>query len=203
MKQVYLIFLIFLLSCSTKEIQEIDYGYGPLATGCPDAVYPDWKSSPYVLPFPVGKSYKVDLSNCSGSYHSEGLPDEFATDFNMPIGTEITCSRAGTVVYVQESGKDYNHPNNLVIVDHGDKSYAEYMHLTENGASVKVGDQVKQGDLIGYSGATGLAGYPHLHFVVAKNSYSWPYVSIPVTFSNTVSNERGLKAYTVYEAFPY
>ncbi len=197
--------VIFILSCSksTNVKNDEDIQEGPVAKGCPDTDYPDWKSSPYVLPYPVGEAYKVKLSNCSGSYHSAGMPDEFAIDFVMDIGTLITASRPGLVVYIQESGYDGSHPNNLVIVDHGDGTFAEYMHLTHNGALVKKGDYVEKGDDIGLSGSTGLAGYPHLHFVVAKDSWQWMYTSTPVTFSNTISNTRSLASETTYIAFPY
>jgi len=176
----------------------------PLARGCPNTDYPDWRISPYVLPYPVGKAYQIGLSNCSGSYHSEGKPDEFAIDFNMDIGTLITASRSGTVIYVEESGIDgHFHPNNLIVVDQGDSTFAHYMHLTKNGALVEVGDHVKKGDIIGLSGNTGFAGYPHLHFVVTKNSWKWPYKSIPVTFKNTIANSRSLASDYVYKAFAY
>ncbi len=171
--------------------------------GCPGVTYPDWVTSPYVLPFAAGETYRVELANCSSSYHSAQYPDRYAYDFVMDIGTPILASRAGRVVYVEESGRDFNHPNNLVVVDHGDATFAEYMHLTQNGAAVEVGDEVVQGDLIGYSGATGLAGYPHLHFIVVKDDPSWPYEGVPVTFSNTAPNPRGLASYTPYEALPY
>jgi len=42
------------------------------------------------------------------------------------------------------------------------------MHLTQDGATVTVGQGAGQGQLIGYSGAKGLAGYLHLHFVVTR-----------------------------------
>ena len=171
--------------------------------GCKDADYPDWETSPYVLPFAAGETYRVELANCSSSFHSSEYPDRFAYDFVMNIGTPITASRAGKVVYIEESGVDFRHPNNLVVVDHGDNTFAEYMHLTQDGAAVEVGDEVVQGDLIGYSGATGLAGYPHLHFIVVKDDPSWPYEGVPVTFGNTAPNPRGLASYTDYEALPY
>ena len=170
--------------------------------GCPAYNYPNWETSDYVLPFPVGKTYRVELANCSSSYHSAQYPDKFAYDFVMDIGTAITASRAGTVIHLEESGQDFNHPNNLVTIDHGDKTFAHYMHLTKNGAVVELGDQVKQGDLLGYSGATGLAGYPHLHFIVVKDDPSWPYQGLPISFSNTTANPRGLASYTDYEALP-
>lgn len=175
-----------------------------VADGCPGAGYPDWRSSDYVLPYPVGKSYGVDLSKGSGSYHSVGEPDQFAIDFAMTIGETITASRAGTVVFVEESGADGGFPNNLVIVRHNNNTYGQYMHLTRGGALVEVGQEVEPGDELGLSGATGLAGYPHLHFVVTSGgSFEYPYTSIPVTFRNTFANEHSLASGVVYPASEY
>ncbi len=174
----YLSLLIILILFTCIPVSESGYAANLSGAGCPGADYPDWKTSKYVLPYPVGKTYKVDLSNCSSSYHAAGNADQFAYDFNMAIGTLITASREGTVVAVVENGDDYTGTNNYVSVDHGDNTFATYMHLTKDGAAVKLGDSVKKGDTIGYSGATGLAGYPHLHLVVTKNTYAWPYVSI-------------------------
>ena len=177
----------------------------PTATpvvGCVDADYPDWETSPYVLPFPVGETYKVNLSNCSSSYHAAGRNDALAYDFAMAPGTLITAARAGTVIFVEERGKG-GERNNLVVVKHEDKTSAQYMHLQQNGALVEVGDVVEQGDEIGLSGATGLAGYPHLHFIVTKGSWKWPYKGVPVTFSNTTPNPTGLASNTEYTALPY
>lgn len=171
--------------------------------GCSGATYPDWNTSAYVLPFPVGQTYGVNLGNCSASYHSQGQPDEFAYDFGMEIGTVITASRPGTVVFVEESGFDGGFPNNLAVVDHGDGTLGAYMHLTHEGSRVEEGDEVTRGDTIGWSGNTGLAGYPHLHFVVVQSPGEWPYRSLPVTFRNTQPNPTGLASYTPYSALPY
>lgn len=190
------LFLTFLGSCNfSNEPLTLPYG-------CDGADYPDWESSDYVLPLKVGMKVRMGLTNCTGSFHSEGAPDAFASDFNVPIGTLITASRAGTVVEVEESGFDYNHPNNLVTVRHEDGSYAAYMHLTRNGAIAELNDVIAKGDSIGFSGATGLAGYPHLHFVVVEK-IEWPYVSLPITFKNTDANEKGLRPDGIYEAYPY
>lgn len=75
----------------------------PLSTpevtdGCPGATYAPWDASPYVLPVPVGITAQMDLTNCSGSFHSAGQPDQFAMDFRMSVGTVITAARAGRVV---------------------------------------------------------------------------------------------------------
>jgi len=207
--------LLLFTNCSVQEEKEIvtppitndtskTDRQGPIAKGCPNAKYPDWKTSPYVLPYPVGKAYDTELTNCTKSFHAEGQPDQFAYDFNMDVGTLITASRAGKIVFVEErGGLNGNFPNNIVVVDHGDDTFAEYMHLKYEGAIVKKGDTVKQGDPIGYSGQTGLAGYPHLHFIVVVESWEYPYFGVPVTFRNTLSNVRGLASNTRYEAFSY
>lgn len=184
----------FFLADLTPEIQ---------ANGCSGMDYPIWQNSPYVLPYPVSTGYKVNLNNCSNSYHAAGEPDALATDFNMTIGTCISAARAGKVIHVEESGFDGGFPNNLVVIRHEDATFAQYMHLTKDGAEVEVGDEVEQGDFIGLSGATGLAGYPHLHFIVTKNDWKYPYQGVPVTFSNTYANEKGLQTDRTYYAFSY
>ncbi len=171
---------------------------------CAAARYDDWEQSDYVLPYPVGKSYLISLAHCGGSYHAEGLPDQYATDFAIDIGTLVTASRDGVVVFVEESGIDGLFPNNLVIVEHSDGTFGQYMHLTTNGALVEKGEKVLQGQEIGLSGNTGLAGFPHLHFVVTKSgNYNYPYQSIPMNFRNTLANERGLAPGERYPAYEY
>ena len=99
--------------------------------------------------------------------------------------------------------KTGSHPNNLVVVDHGDDTFAQYMHLTQDGALVAVGDSVAVGDGIGLSGSTGLAGYPHLHFVVTRDGWRWPYDSTPIAFFNPEPAHALLEEQEEYEARPY
>ena len=168
--------------------------------GCDGQTYDTVADTPYVLPFPDGAAYRMNLGNCASSFHSPGSPDRYAYDFGMPIGTLITAARAGRVVHVVESGEDGGHPNNLVVVDHGDGTFAQYMHLTQSGADVSVGDDVAQGDAIGRSGATGLAGYPHLHFIVTSEAWPYPYDPVPVVFGNAEPAHRVLHQGVVYRA---
>ena len=211
MRYIMIIFLFFVcLSCKnddnfTGNCMDCVYSY---ANGCEGVFYPNWETSRHLLPYPVGQTYAIGLSHCSGSSHVVGEPDQFAIDIIMNIGTLVTASRKGTIMYVEESGLDYELPNNVVILRDEDGYFLQYQHLTYNGAIVEKGQFVEKGDPIGYSGASGIASYPHLHFVATD--YDWvnpygtnPYTSYPITFSNTSENPRSLIQGQSYKALSY
>jgi murein DD-endopeptidase MepM/ murein hydrolase activator NlpD len=168
-----------------------------------------WESSPYVLPYPVGAAFVVNQGNCSGFGHSGFW--KYGYDFTMAIGTLVTASRDGQVLYSEGRGRDGEYsPTNLVVIGHEDGTVAVYSHLTHAGALVSRGGLVRAGDAIGRSGNTGnTGGLPHLHLSVhpcAKlpglpngDDYSCP--TIPVTFRNTSPNPEGLVAGRSYTAF--
>lgn len=178
-------------------------------TACGDAVndivhngvcdgYEDWQNSDYVLPYPAGKSYKVTQGNCGSVSHIGS--QQYSYDFDMPIDSTIVAIRAGTVYEVIESNEDGNGcpDDNHVYVEHTDGTVAAYVHLTKDGATVSEGDSVNQSDVIGKSGSTGCASGPHLHLTVFKNrDFS---ESLPINFSNTNANPRGLRGDSSYTA---
>ncbi len=85
-------------------------------------------------------------------------------DFKMPIGTPIVATADGTVKKVAHHIKGYG---THIVLQH-DKVYeSKYAHLSK--INVKEGQQVKKGDIIGYSGNTGASMKPHLHYEVRKN----------------------------------
>lgn len=171
--------------------------------------YPSVESTPYVVPFAVGLRLQTGLANCSSSFHAAGQPDQFATDFDLPVGTPFVAARAGVVALVQEDqpslggGSSNGISGNAVMVDHGDGTTALYLHSPEDGIVVEVGDPVTQGDTLGVVGQSGLAGYPHLHFIVVEGSISFPYEGVPVTFGNALPADVPLMTYSVYEVLPY
>jgi murein DD-endopeptidase MepM/ murein hydrolase activator NlpD len=122
----------------------------------------------YSLPFQKGRSFAVH-QGYNGSFSHQG---ENSLDFTMPIGTEIYAARDGVVVKVVENNtqgcpdKSCASFNNLILIYHNDGTFSQYVHLNQNGAVVNEGDIVKENDLIGYSGQTGWANGPHLHFMV-------------------------------------
>ena len=166
-------------------------------------VYPDWQNSAYILPYPVGGSYRVSQANCTDYSHSGLL--SYAFDFEMPIGTSVAAARSGVVVHVIEEfldGDDEWYHSNLVRIGHGDGSYALYAHLTRNGALVEIGQSVVAGEIIALSGNTGYTlDLPHLHFQVAPCSFYENCGTLPVTFRNTAPNPHGLLYGLFYTAY--
>jgi hypothetical protein len=83
-------------------------------------------------------------------------------DFGVPTGTAVGAYSSGTVIQAGEAGD----AGIMVTIDHGNGIVTKYMHLSQ--LNVAVGDQVKPGQLIASSGATGAGTGPHLHFQVEE-----------------------------------
>ncbi len=84
-------------------------------------------------------------------------------DISAPNGTPIKATADGVVVFSgRTAGNGY-----LVIIEHGFGYSTLYAHNRLN--VVKVGQQVKRGDVIAYSGSTGNATGPHLHYEIWKD----------------------------------
>jgi murein DD-endopeptidase MepM/ murein hydrolase activator NlpD len=166
--------------------------------------YPAQAASPYVLPYPVGQSFVVGQGNCSSNNsHAFGTITQYAYDFLMPIGTPIVAARDGTVLLVEERWVDGNRTpgqENYINVTHADGSIAGYVHLTQFGALVAVGDAVRRGDQIGVSGDTGQSTAPHLHFHVQRCSGC---ETVALTFLNTRPHPNGLVEGQSYTAEAY
>lgn len=158
----------------------------------------------YILPYPVGKAYTCAQGFNSSYSHFGSF--KYAVDFEMPIGTVVTAARAGRVVYLVESYSDSDGTpghENVVIVMHGDSTYARYVHLTTNGGLVKENQLLMPGDTVGLSGNSGSTYLPHLHFDVTGSFTGQSDQTIPFDFMNTRSHPFGFQNGTVYEALPY
>lgn len=94
-------------------------------------------------------------------------------DFAAPYGSPVWVTAAGVVTKAGLTG-----PNgNLIEVDHGYGYRTAYAHLSQ--IKVKVGQVLKAGQLIGYSGSTGRSTGPHLHYAVFREGVlvdPFPYV---------------------------
>lgn len=121
-------------------------------------------SSPYGLridPFSLLKK----KSGVAAGGGKDGVKRSFhhGIDLSMPIGTPVKAARDGEIIKVSESRWGHGR---MVQILHEDGWSTVYSHNSK--ILVKVGDQVKQGDVIALSGNTGRSTGPHLHFEVRR-----------------------------------
>jgi len=87
------------------------------------------------------------------------------TDFAAPSGTPIMASGSGTVTRARWCGGG----GNCVKIKHNSTYETIYAHMKAFAKGIKEGRKVKQGQIIGYVGSTGLSTGPHLHYEVLVN----------------------------------
>ncbi len=87
------------------------------------------------------------------------------TDFAAPSGTPIMASGSGTVTRARWCGGG----GNCVKIKHNSSYETIYAHMKSFARGIKEGRKVKQGQIIGYVGSTGLSTGPHLHYEVIVN----------------------------------
>lgn len=98
---------------------------------------------------PVQKRYKAHLG----------------TDYAAPTGTDIRSVGDGTVIEARYTSAN----GNYVKIKHNGTYTTQYLHMSKIGKGIKPGTRVRQGQVIGYVGSTGLATGPHLCFRFWKN----------------------------------
>jgi len=106
----------------------------------------------------------------SGAVRTQGIHGYNAVDLAAPVGTPIVAAASGTVTIARTSG--YNGGYGLyVVISHPNGTQTLYAHMSNN-VSYQ-GEQVVQGQVIGYVGNTGRSTGPHVHFEVrgAKNPF--------------------------------
>lgn len=90
-----------------------------------------------------------------------GLPQMHSgVDFSNNIGTRVTASGDGTVIYTGVLGAY----GNIVEIDHGNGLVTKYAHLSK--LEVKTGEKVNRGQVIGLMGNSGRSTGPHLHYEI-------------------------------------
>ena len=96
-------------------------------------------------------------------YYGYKLRPHKGTDFAAPVGTPILATADGVVSKSEKRGGN----GNYVKIRHNGTYETQYLHMKSR--KVKVGEYVKQGDLIGYVGMTGNTGGPHVCYRFWKN----------------------------------
>jgi murein DD-endopeptidase MepM/ murein hydrolase activator NlpD len=80
------------------------------------------------------------------------------TDYAAPTGTPIMSTADGVIIAAQYTSAN----GNYVKVRHNSTYTTQYLHMSKIKPGIKNGEKVKQGDVIGYVGSTGLATGPHV-----------------------------------------
>ncbi|MGD8427109.1 MAG: M23 family metallopeptidase [Balneolaceae bacterium] len=104
-------------------------------------------------------------------------------DFRADIGSRIYSTGDGVVKYARRKGTF----GRLLIIDHGFGYETYYAHLSSFAKGIKPGAKVKRGDLVAFSGATGLVDGPHLHYEVHRNGK--PVDPLDYLFADTSPQE--------------
>ena len=87
------------------------------------------------------------------------------TDYAAPTGTPIRATSDGRITRASRYGSF----GNLVTIKHSGGFETKYAHLSRFASGISRGDRVRQGEVIGYVGATGGATGPHLHYEFLVN----------------------------------
>jgi len=155
-----------------------EYKAHPAQWGDPE-LQPD---SSYRWPVPIKINEPFLCSQGFNGFVSHRGKFRYAIDLAVTEGTQIICPRDGLVIDFQneftECGQDqrFESKTNYLSIVHKDGTVSEYVHLKHDGVLCELGEFVKKGQIVGYTGNTGWSYGPHLHFHVrnsaAKNSHT-------------------------------
>jgi hypothetical protein len=153
-----------------------------------------WPLSGTSAPSPINSPFGPRIKGSIDQYEfHEGL------DLRAPLGTPVLAAAPGNVrlltdangCTVQNANDTANPPctnpsypggGRIVQIDHGNKLYTNYFHLSAQAQSLTVGSQVVAGQTIGAVGMTGDATIYHLHFEVRVGSTNRAFVKNPLGY---------------------
>ncbi len=87
-------------------------------------------------------------------------------DFAVPVGTPVMAAGGGTVKFAGRA----NGYGNFMLINHGNGYSTAYGHLSRFAPGIHDGSRVRQGQVVAYSGNTGLTTGPHLHYEIRINN---------------------------------
>ncbi len=117
-------------------------------------------------------------------------------DYAAATGTPVQSVGDGTVVQASYQGG----AGNYVKVKHNGTYTSGYMHLSKYGKGIKKGASVRQGDVIGYVGSTGLSTGPHLDFRFWINGDLVNYLTIEFPPSTPIKEEYKAEFFTLRDS---
>ncbi|MDD1620521.1 MAG: M23 family metallopeptidase [Methylococcaceae bacterium] len=142
----------------------------------------------YLPPIAANSRFQITQA-FGGEFSHTDAQNRYAVDIMMPVDTPLYAARGGVVLEVESdyfgngTEQAYATKANSIRILHDDGSMAVYAHLALEKALVHPGMRVEAGQLIAYSGNTGLTTGPHLHFAVQVNQ-GMELVSVPFTFAD-------------------
>lgn len=135
--------------------------------------------------------YPVEFTSISSVFSSQRFHPILKTnrphngvDFASPPGTPVRAAGDGVVSWAGRNGEYGNH----VAINHGDGMVTTYSHLRGIAAGLRAGERVRQGQVVGFVGQTGLATGPHLHFALFHNQQYINPLTARVTLRRSVRN---------------
>ena len=117
-------------------------------------------------------------------------------------GKNILAPANGTVVKVSSKHKDsrvtgtkvycdtWDIRGNFIVIQHAKKEFSVCAHLISNSITVRVGDKVKQGQIIGKCGNSGNTSEPHLHFQLQSGKSFFTSAGLPISFVDINAGEK-------------
>jgi len=111
-------------------------------------------------------------------------------DFGAPTGTPIYAAGSGTVVEIGKKGSF----GNYIRIRHNGEYQTAYGHMSRFAKGLVKGEKVKQGQVIGYVGATGRATGPHLHYEIMVAGAQVNPAKVKTVASNKLTGKQ-LKAF--------
>lgn len=122
------------------------------------------KPAPYCI-YPVNGTLTSGFGyRSAATTYGVGSTNHAGIDLVVPTGTPVKAAHDGVVTKSTGWMGGYG---NVVFLDHGDGIVTVYAH--NSSIAVSVGQEVKRGDIIAYSGSTGASTAPHVHFEVQVN----------------------------------
>ncbi|NOZ03308.1 MAG: M23 family metallopeptidase [FCB group bacterium] len=113
------------------------------------------------------------------------------------FGQDVLAPADGTVIKIRTDIRDYAYAQtgaidiltrdmrgNYLIIRHAEQVYSFIAHLRRNSCTVKPGDQVKRGQILGQCGNSGHSTEPHIHFHVQDHPNFYLAIGLPIPFQN-------------------
>ncbi len=108
------------------------------------------------------------------------------TDFAAPMGTPIMASGTGTITRAKWCGGG----GNCIKIKHNSTYETIYAHMKNFAKGIRVGKKVRQGQIIGYVGSTGMSTGPHLHYEVIVNGKKANSQKLKLPSGKVLKNEE-------------